>query len=232
MGHSVCQQGRVAIRTGYSASTILVVADSVDRRLQKDSAPRPQPSDHWWLKLGSTCINYIRDKYLDAPIGVLLAVGSAALEFAMRLPTELWPDAPIVFAAADEGTVIKVIDAVAARNFTGRTLRFSLTKSVDVARAVVPGLKQIALVGDPLETQPFRRHFKEELPLAIPNLALIDLTGLPLGEVKKRVAALPEDSAIIYTAMTTDISTDYFPPEAVEAIAEVANRRLGSRLAV
>src|SRR5262249_653814 len=43
--------------------------------------------------------DYLRDKYHDAPIGVLLAVGSSALEFALQLRAERWPDVPIVFAA-------------------------------------------------------------------------------------------------------------------------------------
>jgi len=169
--------------------------------------------------------DYLRDKYHDVPIGVLLAVGSAALQFALQLRSERWSDVPIVFASADEGSVIRIVGAAAARNVTGRTLRFSLAKSVEVARALVPGLHQIALVGDPLESQPFRRHFREELPLAGKDLVFIDLTGLPLGEVKKRVAALPDDSAILYTALTHDGNgTQYLPYEAAALIAEVAKR--------
>jgi len=100
-----------------------------------------------------------------------------------------------------------------------------LASYVEVGHALVPDLKQMALVGDPLESQPFRRHFKEEMPLLSEHVEWIDLTGLPLAEVRKRVAALPEDSAILYTALTQDgTGANYLPSEALALIAEVANR--------
>jgi signal transduction histidine kinase len=219
------QSGPGALNPGYaeltssfrssimSRSSVRIYAENLD--LNNFSGPRHE------TRLQS----YLRDKYHDAPIGVFLAVGSAALEFALELRSERWPNVPIVFAAADEESVTRILGPVAARNVIGRPLRFSLAKSVDVARALVPGLKRIALVGDPLERQPFRRHFKEEMPLVAKDLALIDLTGLPLGEVKKRLAALPNDSAILYTAVTQDgAGTDYLPYEVVAIITEVANR--------
>ena len=110
-------------------------------------------------------------------------------------------------------------------NVTGRTLRFSFARSVELARTLVPGLKQIVLVGDPFEKQPFRLHFKEEIPRGAADLTLIDLTGLPLAEVKKRVAALPDDAVILYTAMTNDgAGTTLIPSEVSQALADVANR--------
>lgn len=173
----------------------------------------------------ATLKSYLQDKYQDVPIGVLLAVGSSALAFALQVRSEQRPDVPIVFVAADQASVIKLVDPAAAMNVTGRTLRFSLAKSIEIARTLVTNLKQIALVGDPLEKQPFRRHFIEELPRVAADLTLIDLTGLPLADVKKRVADLPNDTAVIYTAITHDgVETTYLPYEAVQAVAEVANR--------
>ena len=41
---------------------------------------------------------YLRGKYRDRQIGVIVAHGSAALELALRLRDDLWPGVPIVFA--------------------------------------------------------------------------------------------------------------------------------------
>jgi signal transduction histidine kinase len=173
----------------------------------------------------ATLPNYLKDKYRDVPIGAFLALGSSALEFAVRLRSAHWPNVPIVFTAVDEESAAKLVGPVASRDVTGRILRFSLTKSVDIARALVPDLKKVALVGDPLDKQLFRRNFKDELPKALEGLELIDLTGLSLAEVKARVAALPDDTAILYTAMTNDgAGTNYLPYEMIHLIAEVANR--------
>jgi len=44
-------------------------------------------------------------------------------------------------------------------------------------------------------------------------------------ELRKRVAALPDKSAILYTAVYSDGTGTYFPPaDAVAMIAKVANR--------
>jgi len=46
-----------------------------------------------------------------------------------------------------------------------------------------------------------------------------------LQDVKRRVADLPENSAIVYTAINVDgAGVSYIPREALAAIAEVANR--------
>src|SRR5207244_1104095 len=48
--------------------------------------------------------DYLQQKYAERPIGILVAVGSSALRFALRLRAESWSEIPIVFAAVDEDT--------------------------------------------------------------------------------------------------------------------------------
>src|SRR6516165_5845203 len=94
-----------------------------------------------------------------------------------------------------------------------------------MAKAVVPGLERFALVGEPLEGTSSYRNFKQELPRFTAALEFIDLTGLPMAEVKRRVAALPEHTAILYTAIFIDgAGVAFDPTEALAAITEVANR--------
>ena len=96
---------------------------------------------------------------------------------------------------------------------------------VSVARVVVKGLKRVAIVGDRFETQPVFRHFKDELPAVAAELEVIDLTGLPMAELRKRVAALPDDSAILYTALFSEGAKVFRRPvDALAMLAEVANR--------
>src|SRR5262245_1941046 len=169
--------------------------------------------------------NYIREKYRNIPIGALFAIGPSALELALQLQSEHWRNAPIVFAAVDESSATRIIHSSGSTNITGRTLRLSLSKSVEVARILVPNLKHVALVGDALQKQPFRQHFRGELEAVAADLKLIDLTGMPLAAVKARVADLPSDAAIIYTAITDDgAGATLLPYESLAAIAEVAKR--------
>ena len=166
---------------------------------------------------------FLIEKYRNIPVGVIVVNGARALDLVLSLRPELWPDVPVVFAAVD-------VDAAARMksvpNVTGHIMRLTLRDMVSTARLVVPNLKQIVLVGDPLEKNTFFRGFLAEIPdLKKSNLELVDLTGLAMTELKQRTATLPPQSAIAYTTLTVDgAGVAFLPRDAVAAIAKVANR--------
>ena len=193
-----------------SAERIAVYAENLD--LVRSSGPRYEEI----LK------TYLREKYRDRPIGVITTIGPAALTFMLRARPELWPDVPAIFASVDPETAAQVQIPVGV---TGLVRRQTVRDSVSVARALMPNLKRIALVGDRLERQNFRRHFEEEIPLLAAEVEIIDLTGLPMVELRKRVATLPEDTVIYFTTLTFDGDRPaYISRDALVSIAEVANR--------
>jgi hypothetical protein len=66
---------------------------------------------------------------------------------------------------------------------------------------------------------------KREIPSATRGLELNDITGLPVRTVKERVANLPADSAIVYTAIYVDGDGKVITPkEGLEIITQTANR--------
>src|SRR6516165_8545083 len=193
-----------------SAERIAVYAENLD--LVRSSGPRYEEI----LK------TYLREKYRDRPIGVITTIGPAALTFMLRARPELWPDVPAIFASVDPETAAQVQIPVGV---TGLVRRQTVRDSVSVARALMPNLKRIALVGDRLERQNFRRHFEQEIPLLAAEVEIIDLTGLPMVELRKRVATLPEDTVIYFTTLTFDGDRPaYISRDALVSIAEVANR--------
>ena len=193
-----------------SAERIAVYAENLD--LVRSSGPRYEEI----LK------TYLREKYRDRPIGVITTIGPAALTFMLRARPQLWPDVPAIFASVDPETAAQVQIPVGV---TGLVRRQTVRDSVSVARALMPNLKRIALVGDRLERQNFRRHFEEEIPLLAAEVEIIDLTGLPMVELRKRVATLPEDTVIYFTTLTFDGDRPaYISRDALVSIAEVANR--------
>ena len=169
-----------------------------------------------------TVRSYLHEKYRDTPIGVIVAVGSAALEQVLHLRTALWVDVPIVFGAVDE---MYPEELTLFAKVTGTTTPAPLSDFVSVARTIVPGLKRIAVVGDPPERQFVRRMVPAELQSLAGQFELIDLTRLRMSELKQRVASLPADSAIIYIGLTLDAdNVAYTSQEALAALAQVANR--------
>ena len=166
--------------------------------------------------------HHIKEKYRDVPIGVVVAAGAATLELVLRWRSELWPGIPVVFAMVDEIDFgrLRLPDGV-----TGNIVKVPLADSIKAARALVPDLQTVAFVGDARDGLTVFRNWTDEIPVAARDLNVIDLVGKTMVEVRKRVAELPDRSAIIYSAMYSDGQGTYYPPAtAVGLVAEKANR--------
>lgn len=165
---------------------------------------------------------YLREKYRDRPVGVVVAFGAASLELTLRWRGELWPETPVVFALVDELDLTRLKPP---SGVTGTLVKLSLVDSIAAARAVVPELKTIALVGDQWDQQVIFRNWKDELPTAAAGLNVVEIVGQTMREIRRRVAELPEDSVILYSGVYSDGEGSFYPPAtALGLIAEKANR--------
>src|SRR5262245_3788972 len=158
---------------------------------------------------------HFKEKYRDRPIGVIVAIGAGTLEHTLRWREELWPGVPVVFAMLDETDFAKLGRAA---DVTGVIVRKPLAGAVKVARTVVPGLDTIVFVGDDWDRQVLFGHWDEELSAATPGLNVIDLVGQKMADIRKRVAELPDRSAIIYTAVFSDGEGTFYPPSTALAM--------------
>ena len=162
-------------------------------------------------------VQFLKAKYAERRIDVVIAVGVSALNFITHKREQLWPSVPVVFTAIDEQTASRL---TLPRNVTGVTMQLTLQDMVKVARIVVPNLKAVAIVGDPLERQTFYHHFKDEIPAVATQFEIVDLMDLPLAELKKRLAVLSDNTAVIYTGIYyTSEGISYIPAELVSQIA-------------
>jgi hypothetical protein len=116
---------------------------------------------------------YLREKYRDRPIGVIVAMGTMALPFMLRVRAELWSEVPAVFAAGLPAET-KIPPGV-----TGLDRRQTLRASVSLAQALMPSVKRIALVGDVPKRigDDMRARFTEEIPALAAEVETIDLRG-------------------------------------------------------
>jgi signal transduction histidine kinase/ABC-type uncharacterized transport system substrate-binding protein len=165
---------------------------------------------------------HLQVKYRDKPIGVLVAVGPAALSHVLRWRGDLWPGVPIVFVMIDESTAASLNGVT---GITGNVIRLKYSDMLAAARAVMPGLERVALVGEPLRTQPLFEQLADQIAASEDAVKLIDLTGVPMRRLREQVASLPQRTAIVYTALYSDGEGTYYPPaDAVAVLAAVANR--------
>jgi signal transduction histidine kinase len=162
---------------------------------------------------------YLRDKFRDRPIGVIVAMGSAGLPFMLRTRAELWPEVPAIFYGGTTPET-KIPPGV-----TGLVRRQTLRASATLARALMPGLKRLALVGDVPKPHFVRAGFTQEIPVLAAEVEIIDLRGLRMAELRQRLAALPEDSIIYFTTMTYEGDRPaYVSRDALVELVEIANR--------
>lgn len=165
---------------------------------------------------------FLRDKYRNRPIGVIVVHGTAALEIFMRLRDSLWPSVSVVFAFAEPETVARL---ALPPEFTGTTFRLNFRNVVRSARALVPNLKRLVLVGTRYEKDPFRQGFAAELASMAGELEFTDLLDMPLSEVAKRVGELPADAVVYYSSLyPTGSNSTLILTDVVPFLAQRSNR--------
>ncbi|XIA67073.1 ABC transporter substrate binding protein [Bradyrhizobium sp. TZ2] len=165
---------------------------------------------------------HFSEKYRDKNIGVIVTMGCGTLEFVQRWRNELWPGIPVVFGMVDEVDYARL---KLPPDMTGSILKTRLADSIGIARAVVPDLETVVFVGDHWDRQNIFGSWGSEIPKATAGLNVIDLVGATMAEVRKKVEALPERSAIIYSAIYSDGEGTYFSPaKGFELVAEKADR--------
>ena len=164
----------------------------------------------------------LKEKYRANTIGVIVAVGSATLELVLKWRAELWPGVPVVFTMVQKSDLERLKPPP---DLTGSFVELKLADAVKVARVVVPDLESIVLVGGAWNRQVVFGNWKNEIETATAGLHVIDAVGLTMSETRERVAALPDRSAIIYSATFADREgTFYSPATALSLIADKANR--------
>jgi signal transduction histidine kinase len=164
---------------------------------------------------------YFGEKYRNRPPAVIITIGPGALAATLKLRGALWPQTPVVFAAVDEKSAIAPLPP----GVTGLTFRVTLASMIEAAKIVVPDFKAFAIVGNRLDEQLYYRNFADELPEYSAKYRFIDLMGLPIDQVRRRVAALPGDSVIFYLGINTGPAGAFASgAEALSLITAAANR--------
>jgi signal transduction histidine kinase len=104
--------------------------------------------------------------------------------------------------------------------FVGVDIRAALRD----AMALLPRTRHVALVADAIDDMSYWRTLREDLSTLPQGVALIALEGLPVDELKQRVAALPPDSLIFYTRQIRDHNgRQYGQADILDALARSAN---------
>ena len=85
---------------------------------------------------------YVKNKYRNKLVRIIVAIGTRALQFSLRLRADIWPRIPIVFVTFDDTGATGPVPS----NTTGIIAQRQFQDLVSAARLLVPHLARIALV--------------------------------------------------------------------------------------
>ena len=167
---------------------------------------------------------WLREKYSSRKFDAVLVVTKAGLHFLHPLAKELWPDVPIVLIENEKVIRGATFPAGVIPVLAG----FEIAQTIDLARTILPRTKRIAYVaGAPDFEKDETNLVRKDLDAS--GLEVIDLVGLPMPELERRIATLPEDTIVFYWGIRLDGDGHaWVPREALREFAPHSNRPIFS----
>jgi hypothetical protein len=155
-----------------------------------DSARFPGKNQYLLLR------DYLRRKYADRPIDVVVANSQVPLDFLLKNRANLFPDIPIVFTATGHPSAPDLASGAGA---TGLIFVNSHRRTVDMASRLHPGTRHVFVVCGTIEgDRSFETEARAQLGDKHGTLDITYLTDLRLEQLKARLAALPAHSIVLY----------------------------------
>jgi signal transduction histidine kinase len=164
-------------------------------------------------------VDYLRIKYKDRRIDLIVVVSSLAFEFLLPRADELFHGVPIVFASVNTS---RFGDRPLPPNVTGVAVQRDQRDTLDLALQIHPDTIRVVIpAGSSLVEKAWLDGFRDLVKRYEGRVAFTYLTDLPVHEMQRRLKTLPPHSLVLFTMMLyTDSTGNYFRPE--DAVALVA----------
>jgi PAS domain S-box-containing protein len=140
--------------------------------------------------------DYLRHKYADRSIDVIVASGYVTLEFLIKYRDGLFPQTPIVFLLTARPTTEQLASVPA---LTGITTLDAYKKNLDLVLRLHPETEQVFVIGGTLERdKKLEAMAREQLQSYESRVRINYLTDLPPDELIAKTKRLPERSIVLY----------------------------------
>ncbi len=161
-------------------------------------------------------VDYIRSIFADRPKpDLIMTVAGPATVFARKYRQQLFPEAPLLFAAVDQRFLR---DAPLGENETAVVVINDYPRLIDEILQLLPQTEQVFVVtGSGLLSKFWRRELDEEFRRFHDRLTFVWSEELSLPEILRRCASLPRHSAIFYLTFGTDAQGGAYADERVLA---------------
>jgi PAS domain S-box-containing protein len=140
--------------------------------------------------------DYLRQKYADHNIDVVIALADTPLNFLLRYRAELFPTAPIVFIANTPPTAEQ---RAAGPGLTGFAISNPYSETMDLVLRMHPDTEQLFIVSGTLtHDKRLENKCRRELENYEGRVTMNYLTDLSPDELTAKVKSVPQRSIILY----------------------------------
>ena len=167
-------------------------------------------------------VDFLKHKYAGQKIDLVIAGLSSSLDFALEFRRELFPGVPIVYVGLDQQEVqTRSLPA----DVIGVPIKMDLAGTLDLALRLQPETRQVFVVTgrSPFDVA-WERVARQTFRAYESRLEFVYLSGLPMAELLKRVATLPDRSIVHYLHVFQDgAGQTFIPAKVLEVLATTAN---------
>jgi len=161
-----------------------------------ESARSPGPEDD------ASMVNFLAARLTRDPVDLVAVFGDPAMRFATRHRPRLFPDVPLLIAGVEER---RILPRFLGPKTVAASIRYDVATMVEDVLQVLPATRQMVSI---LGVSPLERFWSDECHRAFARfenrVQFRWLEGLSVEAMKREVAALPRDSAVIYGMVLRD----------------------------
>jgi signal transduction histidine kinase len=164
-------------------------------------------------QIGNELVALLAKKYASLPIDVVVAIGTASLDFAELHRNRLWPDARIVFS----GVPMELLrDRPLAPTTTGMLRRFDLDGTVELALAIRPATRRVVVIAGSGDFDKIMTGLaRTQLEPYAKRLTLDYWVDATIDQLLRRIAQLDSNDAVLYLSIGRDATGKTFVPREV-----------------
>jgi signal transduction histidine kinase len=164
--------------------------------------------------------DYIRQKYQGQRIDAIITTTSPAVEFALDLRKDLFPDVPIIFAA---GSLPDQLREGGIAGVTGVLSDVAFAETLELALHLQPSVKRVFVVAHAATAPDYGERVRSALARFSDRVQITHLAERSVPGLLAAVKATPPDSLILYTRyVQADTDRTVYSDEVARLMAEVS----------
>ena len=147
-------------------------------------------------------MRYLRDRYSERRIDVVVPFQEASLEFLLAHRGELFPGVPVVAAGTEHR---RVEGSKLPPGITTIPIIYDYDRTLQLALALQPDAREVLVVHGVADFDRRRREdVRRSLERLAPRLRYRMLSGVPLPDIENAVRNLPAQSFVLFVSMVRD----------------------------